>query len=136
MLMLTSLELIDHLAALIPPPRLRRHRYHGMLAPSSPLRAAATDCPGTGGRGRAPTRSRTPYSTGTPWHSPSPRICSTSRCSGSLSRRPALRAALKPLRAPHRQRGNPRPPQAHRTSGPRDVYRALSSRGLNKSMFP
>jgi hypothetical protein len=37
----------------------------------------------------------------------------------NLSRRPALRAALKPLRAPHRQRGNPRPPQADRTSGPR-----------------
>ena len=41
-LSLTPLELIDHLAALIPPPRLHRHRYHGVLAPSSPLRAAAT----------------------------------------------------------------------------------------------
>ncbi len=41
-LMLTPLELIDHLAALIPPPRLHRHRYHGVLAPNSPLRAAAT----------------------------------------------------------------------------------------------
>ena len=38
----TPLELIDHLAALTPPPRLHRHRYHGVLAPSSPLRAAAT----------------------------------------------------------------------------------------------
>jgi len=41
-LTLTPLELIDHLAALIPPPRLHRHRYHGVLAPNSPLRAAAT----------------------------------------------------------------------------------------------
>lgn len=38
---LTPLELIDHLAALIPPPRRHRHRYHGVLAPNSPLRAAA-----------------------------------------------------------------------------------------------
>ncbi len=41
-LSLTPLELIDHLAALIPPPRRHRHRYHGVLAPNSPLRAAAT----------------------------------------------------------------------------------------------
>ncbi len=39
-LVLTPLELIDQLAALIPPPRLHRHRYHGVLAPNSPLRAA------------------------------------------------------------------------------------------------
>ena len=38
---LTPLELIDHLADLIPPPRLHRHRYDGVLAPNSPLRAAA-----------------------------------------------------------------------------------------------
>ena len=38
---LTPLELIDHLAALIPPPRRHRHRYHGVLAPNAPLRAAA-----------------------------------------------------------------------------------------------
>ena len=41
-LTLTPLEFIDHLAALIPPPRLHRHRYHGVLAPNSPLRGAAT----------------------------------------------------------------------------------------------
>nr|WP_245232811.1 transposase [Thiorhodococcus minor] len=41
-LTLTPLELIDQLAALIPPPRQHRHRYHGALAPNSPLRAAAT----------------------------------------------------------------------------------------------
>ena len=36
---LTPLELIERLAALIPPPRLHRHRHHGVLAPNSPLRA-------------------------------------------------------------------------------------------------
>ena len=41
-LSLTPLELIDHLSALIPPPRLHRHRYHGVLAPNAPLRLAAT----------------------------------------------------------------------------------------------
>ena len=41
-LSLTPLEFIDHLAALIPPPRLHRHRYHGVLAPHAPLRLAAT----------------------------------------------------------------------------------------------
>ena len=39
-LMLTPLELIDRIAALMPPPRIHRHRYFGVLAPNSPLRAA------------------------------------------------------------------------------------------------
>ncbi len=39
---LTPLQLIDRLAALIPPPRVHRHRYFGVLAPNSPLRAAVT----------------------------------------------------------------------------------------------
>ena len=30
-LRLTPLQLIERLAALIPPPRLHRHRYHGVL---------------------------------------------------------------------------------------------------------
>ena len=41
-LLLTPLELLDRLPALIPPPRQHRHRYYGVLAPSSPLRAAVT----------------------------------------------------------------------------------------------
>jgi hypothetical protein len=41
-LKLTSLELIDKLAALIPPPRVHRHRYYGLLASNSPLRALVT----------------------------------------------------------------------------------------------
>ena len=35
--MLTPLELIERLAALIPPPRRYRHRYYGELAPNAPL---------------------------------------------------------------------------------------------------
>jgi hypothetical protein len=41
-LMLSPLELIQRLAALIPPPRGHRHRYHGVLAPNATLRAAVT----------------------------------------------------------------------------------------------
>ena len=36
---LTPMQLLDRLAALIPPPRRHRHRYVGVLAPNSPLRA-------------------------------------------------------------------------------------------------
>ena len=39
---LTPLELIDRIAALVPPPRTHRHRYFGVLAPNSPFRAAVT----------------------------------------------------------------------------------------------
>ena len=41
-LVLTPLELIDKIAALVPPPRTHRHRYYGVLAPNAPLRAAVT----------------------------------------------------------------------------------------------
>ena len=39
---LTPMELIDRIAALMPPPRTHRHRYFGVLAPNSLLRAAVT----------------------------------------------------------------------------------------------
>lgn len=39
---LTPLELVDRLAALIPPLRQHRHRLFGVLAPHSPLRSAVT----------------------------------------------------------------------------------------------
>ena len=39
---LTPLELIERLAALIPPSRQHRHRNYGVLAPNAPLRAAIT----------------------------------------------------------------------------------------------
>jgi hypothetical protein len=38
---LRPLELIARLAALVPPPRVHRHLYYGVLAPNSRLRAAA-----------------------------------------------------------------------------------------------
>ena len=39
---LMPLQLLDRLAALVPPPRIHRHRYFGVLAPNSPLRTAVT----------------------------------------------------------------------------------------------
>ncbi len=39
---LTPFEFLDRLAALIPPPRKHRHRYHGVFAPNHPLRPAVT----------------------------------------------------------------------------------------------
>ena len=41
-LVVTPLALIDRIAALVPPPRTHRHRYFGVLAPNSPLRADVT----------------------------------------------------------------------------------------------
>ena len=37
-LSLTPLDFLDRLALLIPPPRIHRHRYHGVLAPNAKLR--------------------------------------------------------------------------------------------------
>ena len=39
-MMLSSLELVEKLASLIPPPRFHRFRYHGVFAPNSGLRQA------------------------------------------------------------------------------------------------
>ena len=47
-LMLTPLELIERLAALIAPPRRHRHRYYGVLAPNARLRSAVTALAGAG----------------------------------------------------------------------------------------
>ena len=41
-LVLTPLEFIDRIAALVPPPRAHRHRYYGVLAPNASLRVAVT----------------------------------------------------------------------------------------------
>ena len=35
-----ELEVQERLARFIPPPRMHRHRYHGVLAPNAKLRAA------------------------------------------------------------------------------------------------
>jgi hypothetical protein len=45
-LTLSPRELLDRLAALIPPPRRHRHHYHGVFAPHSPLRKPVTACAG------------------------------------------------------------------------------------------
>ena len=37
-LLLTPLELLERLARFVPPPRVHRHRYHGVLAPHAQLR--------------------------------------------------------------------------------------------------
>jgi hypothetical protein len=39
---LTPFQFLGRLAALIPPPRRHRHRYHGVFAPNHPLRPAVT----------------------------------------------------------------------------------------------
>jgi len=57
-LRLTPLELIDRIAALVPPPRTHRHRYFGVLAPNSPFRAAVT------AMAQPPTRQTEPAITG------------------------------------------------------------------------
>jgi hypothetical protein len=41
-IVLSPLELIGRIAALVPPPRQHRHQYYGVLAPNSPLRSAVT----------------------------------------------------------------------------------------------
>jgi len=41
-LKLTPYELLEKLAALIPPSKQHRHRYHGVLAPNSPYRQTVT----------------------------------------------------------------------------------------------
>jgi hypothetical protein len=51
---LTPLELMDRLAALIPPPRRHRHRYYGVLAPNSRRR------PSPGRQGRMPWPRKVP----------------------------------------------------------------------------
>lgn len=38
-LLLTPLELLQRLSRLVPPPRIHRHRYHGVLAPNARLRS-------------------------------------------------------------------------------------------------
>ena len=42
-LRLSALEFLDRLAKILPPPRLHRHRYHGVFAPNAPLRSLVTE---------------------------------------------------------------------------------------------
>ncbi len=48
-LVLTPLELLDHLAQLITPPRVHKHRYCGVLAPNAKLRRAVIESAGPAG---------------------------------------------------------------------------------------
>ena len=41
-LRLSALEFLDRLATILPPPRIHRHRYHGVFAPNAPLRRLVT----------------------------------------------------------------------------------------------
>ena len=50
-LLLSPIQLLERLARFVPPPRVHRHRYHGVLAPNSKLRTAVTHI----GRPEAPT---------------------------------------------------------------------------------
>jgi hypothetical protein len=95
---LTPLELIARIAALVPPPRTHRHRYFGVLAPNSPLRAAVTAL------AQPPTRQTEPanMSEGEPGGSAGPcdpthaRTCDTQTLEGALpvgrADRPHLRS--------------------------------------------
>jgi hypothetical protein len=41
-LRLSALEFLDRLATILPPPRIHRHRYHGVFAPNAPMRSLVT----------------------------------------------------------------------------------------------
>jgi hypothetical protein len=41
-LRLSALEFLDRLVKILPPPRIHRHRYHGVFAPNAPLRPLVT----------------------------------------------------------------------------------------------
>jgi len=42
-LRLSALEFLDRLATILPPPRIHRHRYHGVFGPNAPLRPLVTE---------------------------------------------------------------------------------------------
>ncbi len=52
--MLSPLELIEKLAALVPPPRLKLVRYHGVLAPNASDRAQIVPAPTEQAQQQAP----------------------------------------------------------------------------------
>jgi hypothetical protein len=47
-LLLSPIELLQRLARLVPPPRIHRHRYHGVLAPNAGLRPQVVALRGSG----------------------------------------------------------------------------------------
>ena len=90
-LMLTPLELLDRLAALIPPPRRHRHRYFGVLAPNSPLRAAVTALAGP--RAETPTAQTPATAPGAPPPAPASASAETPQAAEEPIHRRAARYA-------------------------------------------
>jgi len=66
-LVLSPFELLDRISRLVPPPRVHRHRYHGVLAPNAKLRAAVVAI----GRGAPDTDTRGPADAAPPDAGPS-----------------------------------------------------------------
>ena len=85
------MELLDGLAALIPPPRRHRHRYYGVLAPNSPLRTAVTALATPAGAVLAPALADPALHTG-----PTPPVATTTE---EPAHRQAARYAWALLRA-------------------------------------
>jgi hypothetical protein len=83
-LRLTPLELLERLARLVPPPRIHRHRYHGVLAPNARLRSTVV----TIGR---PVPEEFPVDAETP---PSPDPASHSVTSPAHAQKPAPTGTL------------------------------------------
>jgi hypothetical protein len=79
-LRLTPLELLERLARLVPPPRIHRHRYHGVLAPNARLRSTVVsigrpvpdDVPGDVGPPPAPDPLSHPVDPPVHGHRPAP----------------------------------------------------------------
>jgi hypothetical protein len=100
-LLLTPLELLDALANFVPPPRVHRHRYQGVLAPNARLRPHVVDfgrpellseAPATEADVPSPSPTPSPTSTST---SPNP---TTSISEAPVSGRPAGNSPPAPPR--------------------------------------
>ncbi|MBN8520243.1 MAG: transposase [Candidatus Accumulibacter sp.] len=102
--MLTPLERIERLAALIPPPRRHRHRYYGVLAPNAPLRAqvpALAGVPDSTPRAAAtdPTDPPEPIATtAPPINTPSPSSMGTEEARGEKRKRSCVAPPATPGR--------------------------------------
>ena len=102
-LRLTPLELLDRLAVLIPPPRVHRHRYHGVLAPNAPWRAQVTAM-AAGTAAQAPSEAAPCLPPGSPAASTQERAAETVHRSYAASLWAMLLARIYevfPLACPH-----------------------------------
>jgi hypothetical protein len=113
-LSLTPMEFFERLATLIPPPRRHSHRYHGVLAPNAPLRAAVTSHAGL------PMRDQRRGRAGLPQHPPKQQQRNHAPRQPLWARLLARIYEVFPLRCPRcgepmqtdrqRHRTSPRPP--------------------------